>query len=136
MVGGFRYVNIHAAHSGAFSAGYAPVLVDPHIQQRNAVEQGVERAQRTQPLAEGAVEHRAQRDHRKEQRSLPAEEAAEGRPYAAVRKGKGDSPLEHSLWAEVLAKIRRAQAKAVPEQRRQQHYRNDENGVLETAQRL
>ena len=30
-------VIIHAAHSGAFSAGYAPVLVDPHIQQRNAV---------------------------------------------------------------------------------------------------
>ncbi len=66
MVGRFRHVHIHLAGSGAFPAGDALILVHLHLEAGTPVEQGVERAQRAQPLAEGAVEHHAQHDHRQQ----------------------------------------------------------------------
>ena len=49
----------HLAGSGAFPAGDALILIHLHLEEGHPVEQGVERAQRAEPLAERPVEQYA-----------------------------------------------------------------------------
>lgn len=134
MVGCLRYIYIHLAGSGAFPAGDALVLVHLHLKQGYPVEQGVERPQRAQPLAEGTVEQHAQYDHRQQNAEFPCKQAAQRRPDAGIGKGERDSPLQHALGAEVLAEEGISHAHIVHKERRQQEYHHQQNGIFQISQ--
>ena len=136
MVWRLRYVHIHLADLRAFSAGNAFVRVHLHLEQRDLVKKRVERAQRTQPLAEGAVEQHAQYDHRQQDAKFPCKQAAQCRPDAGIGKGQRDSPLQHALWAEVFAEEWISHAHIVHKECRQQEYHHQQNGILEVSQRF
>ena len=136
VVGRFRHIHIHLAGFGTLPAGDALVLIHLHLEQGHLVQQGVERAQGTQPLAEGAIDHDAQDDHRQQHDELPREQAAQRRPDTGVGQGQRDRALQHALRAEVLAEEGVAHAHIVHEERRQQKDHHQQNGILKVRQGL
>ncbi len=63
-----------------------------HLEQRDLVQQRIERAQRAQPLAEGAVEHHAAHDDRQQDAGLPCEQLAQRSADARIGQGEGMAP--------------------------------------------
>ena len=136
MVGRFRHIHIHLAGSGAFPAGNALILIHLHLEEGHPVEQGVERAQRAEPLAERSVEQYAQRNHRQQDAEFPCKQLAQRRPDAGIGKGQRDGSLQHALGAEVFAEERVAHAHIVHKERRQQENHHQQDSVFQVCQRL
>ena len=136
MVGRLRYVHIHLAGFGAFSAGYTLVFVHLYLKERYPVEQRVKRPQRTEPLAEGTVEYYAQHNHGKQDAEFPCKQASQRRPDTGIGKGQRDGPLHHALRTEVFTEERVAHAYIVYKERRQQENHHQQYGVLEVSQGL
>ena len=136
MVGRFRHVHVHLAGSGAFPTGDALILIHLHLEKRHPVEQGVERAQRAEPLAEGTVEQHAQHDHRQQDAEFPCKQLAQRRPDAGIGKGQRDGSLQHALGAEVFAEEGVAHANIVHKERRQQENHHQQDSVFQVCQRL
>ena len=134
MVGRFRHIHVHLAGSGAFPTGDALTLVHLHLEKGHPVEQGVERAQRAEPLAEGTVEQYAQHDHRQQDAELPCKQLAQRRPDAGIGEGQRDGSLQHALGAEVFAEEGVAHANVVHKERRQQENHHQQDSVLEVCQ--
>ena len=136
MVGRLCHVHIHFAGLGAFPAGdaFAPVYL--HLEQGYPVEQRVKRPQRTEPLAEGAVEYHAQHDHRQQDAEFPCKQASQRRPDAGIGKGQRDGPLQHALWAEVFTEERVTHAYIIHKERRQQEDHHQQHSVFQVCQRL
>ena len=136
MVWRLRHVHVHLAGFCAFPAGDALVFIHLHLEQRDLVKKRVERAQRAQPLAEGAVEQHAQYDHRQQDTEFPCKQAAQCRPDAGIGKGQRDSPLQHALGAEVFTEEWISHAHIVHKERRQQEYHHQQNGIFQISQGL
>ena len=136
MVGRLCHIHIHLAGFGAFPAGDALVFIHLHLEEGHPVKQRIERPQRTEPLAEGTVEHHAQHYHRQQNAEFPCKKSAERFPDAGVGKGQRDGPLQHALRTEVFAEEGIAHAHIVHKERRQQEDHHQQNGVLEVSQRL
>ena len=136
MVGRFRHIHVHLAGSGAFPTGDALTLVHLHLEKGHPVEQGVERAQRAQPLAEGTVEQYTQHDHRQQDAELPCKQLAQRRPDAGIGKGQRDGSLQHALGAEIFAEERVSHAHVVHKERRQQENHHQQDGVFQICQGL
>ena len=136
MVGRLGHIHIHLAGFGAFPAGDALAFVHLHLEQGHLVQQGIERSQRTEPLAEGTVEHHAQHDHRQQDAEFPCKQAAQRRPDAGIGKGQRDGSLQHALGAEVFAEERVAHAHVVHHQYRQQNDHHQQYCVFQISQGL
>ena len=132
----FGHIHVHGTGPCALAAGDAFALVNVHRQQRHAVEERVERAERAEPLAERAVEDDAQHDDRDEHAELPRKELAERGTDAAVDKRERDSAFEHALRAEIFAEERVAHASFVHHEHRKQEDHHHQDDVFEVGQRL
>ena len=135
VVGCLGHIHIHLAGFGAFPTGDALAFVHLHLEQGHLVQQGIERSQRTEPLAEGTVEHHAQHDHRQQDAEFPCKQAAQRRPDAGIGQRQRDGPLQDPLWAEVFTEERVAHAYIVHQKRRQQKDHHQQHGVLQVCQR-
>ena len=94
-------------------------LIHLHARQRYPVKQRIERPQRTQPLAERAVEQQAQDNHRTQHHALPGKQTAQRASDAVAGHGQGNRSLQHALGAQVLAEEGIAQPHLVGEDQRQ-----------------
>ena len=122
MVGGLGNVYVHLASLCTGSARDAFVGVYAHLEQRDLVQQRIERAQRAQPLAEGAVEHHTAHDDRQQDAGLPCEQLAQRSADARIGQGAGNGTLQHALRAEILAEEGIPHAHIVYKERREQEY--------------
>ena len=87
-----------------------------HLEQRDLVQQRIERAQRAQPLAEGAVEHYTAHNDCQQNAGLLCEQLAQCGADARIGQGKGNGTFQHTLRAEILAEERVAHAQLVDRQ--------------------
>ena len=122
---------------GAFPAGNALALVHLHLEQRNPVQQRVERAQRAEPLAEGPVEQHAQRYRSQQNAQLPREQLTQAPPVC-----------RNWLWIAVWPPPTRPAGRdtcricgspmptSLTQERWQQEHHNQQNGVFDISQRL
>ena len=101
-----------------------------HLEQRDFVQQRIERAQRAQPLAEGAVEYHAAHDDRQQDAGLPCEQLAQRSADARIGQGEGNGTLQHALRAEILAEEGVAHAQLIDRQQRQQHHHDQQHRIL------
>ena len=136
MVGAFGNVNVHLAGFCAGAAGNALALVNFHLEKRHAVQQRIERSQRTDPFAERPVNKHTCRDHRQQNAGFPGEERSESAAYALVRCRQRNSALHDSLWANILAEERVAHSKLVYNDQRKHYHKNRQYDVFQIPQRL
>ena len=61
-----------------------------HLEQRDLIQQRIERAQRAQPLAEGAVEHHAAHNDCQQNAGFPCEQLAQRGADARIGQGEGN----------------------------------------------
>ena len=101
-----------------------------HLEQRDLVQQRIERAQRAQPLAERAVEHYTAHNDCQQNAGFPCEQLAQRGADARIGQGEGDSTLQHALRAEILAEERVAHAQLVDRQQWQQHHHDQQHHIL------
>ena len=93
MVGGLGNVYVHLTGPCAGAAGDAFVGVYTHLEQRDLVQQRIKRAQRAQPLAEGAVEHHAAHNDCQQNAGFPCEQLAQRGADASIGQGEGKGAL-------------------------------------------
>ena len=134
MVGRLGHVHIHLAGLGAFPAGDALAFIHLHLEQGYLVQQGIDRTQGTEPLAEGAIEHHTQYDHPKQDAAFPSKERTQCRSNTGMDKRQRDRPLQHALRAEVLAEEGVAHPHIVHKKRRHQAYHPQQNCVFQIRQ--
>ena len=136
MVGAFCDVNVHLAGFCTGAAGNALALVNFHLEKRHAVQQRIERSQRTDPFAERPVNKHTCRDHRQQNAGFPGEQRSESVSYALVRCRQRNSALHDSLWANILAEERVAHSKLVYNDQRKHYHKNRQYDVFQIPQRL
>ena len=129
-----NHIHIHAAGTRACTAGNASRPVNPHLHEGKAVEEGVERTQGTEPFAERPIEEHAQNHHCQKEDELPAEEHSQGGTDTGICGSQGQSPLQNTLRAELLAEKRLAHSSAVRNHRRKQDHEEQEHQILQIAQ--
>ena len=101
-----------------------------HLEQRDFIQQCIERAQRAQPLAEGAVEHHAAHNDCQQNAGLPCKQLAQRGADTRICQGEGNGTFQHALRAEILAEERVAHAQLVDRQQWQQHHHDQEHSIL------
>lgn len=129
-------VDIHGAGFRALPAGNTGLSIGLDREQRHAIHECVEGTERTEPLAERAVDKDAQNDNHNQDEQLPAEKRTERRTDAGVCQRKRDRALEYALRAEVLAEKRIAHAELVDREGREQHHHEEQHEVLHVRERL
>ena len=130
MVGGLGNVYVHLTGPCAGAAGDAFVGVYTHLEQRDLVQQRIKRAQRAQPLAEGAVEHHAAHNDCQQNAGFPCEQLAQRGADAGIGQGEGKGAFQHALWAEIFAEEGVAHAQLVDRQQWQQHHHDQQHRIL------
>ena len=136
MIRRFRHIHIHLAGFGAFAAGNAFVPIHLHPKQGHAIQQGIERTQRTQPLTERSEKQHAQHDDRQQNAQFPGKQLAQCRANARIDKGKRDRTLQNPLWTEIFAKEGISDSHIIRSQYRKHAYHHDQNPIFEITQRF
>ena len=136
VVGGFGYIYIHFACLCTFSAGNAFVFIHFHSEKGYLVKQRIKCAQRTQPLAERAVEKHTQQDYRDQNAELPRKERTECGAYAGIDGGERYRSLKYPLRAKVLAEEWVSHTDIVCDKHRHQNHHKKQNRVFYVGQRL
>lgn len=136
MIGCFCHIHIHFAGSSAFPTGNTFALVHLHLKKGHPVHQGIKCSQRTKPFTEGAIEQYTQHKDYQQNGEFPCKKRAKCRPDAGIGNRQRDRPLQHALWAEVLAEKGVPHTHVVHQKRRQQNDHHQQNGVFEIGQRL
>ena len=101
-----------------------------HLEQRDLVQQRIERAQRAQPLAEGAVEHYTAHNDCQQNAGFPCEQLAQRGADARIGQGERNSTFQHTLRAEIFAEEGVAHAQLVDRQQWQQHHHDQKHSIL------
>ena len=136
MVGRFSDIHIHLAGSCARPAGYAFARIHAHLEKRHFIEQRIKRAQRTEPLAEGAIHKHTAQNNRQQHTAFPCKQLAQRGADARVRQGQRNRALQHTLRAEILAEERIAHAELIGHQHRKQDHHHQQHPVFQIPQRL
>ena len=103
-------------------------LIQPHAEDRRAVEQRIDGPQRADEAAEGAVDEDGGHDHRRRQKRLPGKQPADLRAQSFVGDHQRNAALQRAHGAEPLAECRGDHAVGDEEIQRQgddhhhQHY--------------
>ena len=129
MIGGSRRVHRHVAHPRAGSAVCTFATVNGKTHRRRPVEEGIERAERTEIFAEGAENHDRGQHHRSQHQRLPRKNPTEKPPQTAVGSRKehaGQRPRRTEIFAVEWRKFVR---------HRQNDHHYDQHGVFDISQR-
>ena len=112
------------------------MFINLHSEKRHLVKQRIKCAQRTQPLAERAVEKHTQQDYRDQNAELPRKERTERGAYAGIDGGERYRTLKYPLRTKVLAEERISHTDIVCDKHWQQNYHKKQNRVFYVGQRL
>ena len=129
-------VDVHGAGFRTLPAGNTGLSIGLDREQRHAVHECIEGTERTEPLAERAIDEDAQDDDPDQDEQLPAEKRTERRADAGVGQRERNRALEYALRAEVLAEKRIAHAELVDRKSREQHHHEEQHKVLHVRERL
>lgn len=129
-------VDVHLAGFRTLPAGNAGLSIGLDREQRHAIHECVEGTERTEPLAERAVDEDAQDDDPDQDEQLPLEKRTERGADAGVGQRERKRALEYALRAEVLAEKRVAHAELVDREGREQHHHEEQHKVLQVGERL
>lgn len=130
------YIDIHFADFAASTAGGAFVRVNVELVQGDSVEQCIKGSQRTDPLAERAIEEHGKHHDAEENTAFPCEQLPQTGPDARIGNGKRNAALQNAGRADVFAEKRIAQTHFIHHGHRKDNYEDNQNDILETGEEV
>ena len=115
-VGGAGYVHIHFTYPAARTAGRTLLSIYLDAVNRYPVENAIERPERAEPFAEGAVKEYGEHNNSQQNAALPGEQPAQAGPDSGVGSGQRNTSFQDTSGTDVLAKEGIAQLRIHPYQ--------------------
>ena len=131
-----RYFHTHGANLLTSAAMVAAGSVYFHVIKAESLEQSIESTQGADIFAEGSANQYGRKNGQYQQNHFPVEQPANHLPQAFICQHQGNTAFQCPCRTNILAEVRRRNAKGIGKEYRQQYNRYSQHHIFQIPQSL